>query len=84
MSMMHSQFNRAISSAIFDRVFPETRNIVSSMSSSGNRDTAASSSPNIQENKETTGLKTKISKNDSSSACDLRNMEDQGPYSYFL
>ena len=33
-SMMHSQINTEISSAIFDRVIPEIRNIVSSMSSS--------------------------------------------------
>ena len=44
MSMMHNQINRAISSAIAERVIPEIQNIVSSMSSSGNRDTEASSS----------------------------------------
>ena len=50
---MHSQFNRAISSAISDRVIPESRNIVSSMSSSGISDNSseASSSPNSQENR---------------------------------
>ena len=61
-SMMHSQLNRAISSTISDRVIREIRNIVSSMSSSGKRDTEASSSPNSHENREiTTGLKTELS-----------------------
>ena len=65
MSMVHAQINRAISSAISDGVIPEIRNIVSSMSSSGNRDTEASSSPNSQENRERmTRLKT-ITKKDS-------------------
>ena len=32
-AMMHSQINRAISSAISDRVIPEIKNIMSSMSS---------------------------------------------------
>ena len=59
MSMVRAQINRAISLSISDRVIPEIRNIVSSMSSSGNRDTEASSSPNSLENRErTTGLKT--------------------------
>ena len=39
MSMVHNQINRAISTAISERVIPEIQNIVSSMSSSGNRDT---------------------------------------------
>ena len=38
MSMMHSQINRAISSTISERVFPDVQNIMRSMSS-GNRDT---------------------------------------------
>ena len=42
MSMMHSQINRAISTAIAERVIPEIQNIVGSMSSSGNRDTEVS------------------------------------------
>ena len=50
MSMMHSQINRAINNAIAEKVIPEIQNIVISMSSSGNRDTEASVSPNIQEN----------------------------------
>ena len=36
MSLMHSQINRAISTAITERVFPEIQNIVSSISSSWN------------------------------------------------
>ena len=62
-AMMHAQINRAISSAISDRVIPEIKNIMSSMFSSGNRDTEASSSPNSQENRENAhGLNTKITK----------------------
>ena len=80
-SMVHAQVSRAISSAISDRVFPGVSIIERSMSSSGNRDTEASSSPNSQENREiTTGLKTRITKKDSRSACDLRYTEVLGPY----
>ena len=75
MSMMHSQINRAISSAISDRVIPEIRSFVSSMPSSGNKDTEVSSSPKSQENGEQiNGLRSKISKKVSRSACDLRNL----------
>ena len=71
---MHSQINRAVSLAISDGVIRETKNIMSSMSSSEHRDTEASSSPNSQENRENNiGLKTKITKKDSRSAGDLRN-----------
>ena len=60
MSMVHDQINKAISTAISERVIPEIQNIVSSMSSSGNRDTEASMSPGSQENREnTSGLKSK-------------------------
>ena len=52
MSMVHAQINRAISSAISGKVIPEIRNIVSWMSSSGNRDAETSSSPDSQENRE--------------------------------
>ena len=56
--------------------------MVSSMSSSGNRDTEASSSPNSQGNtKVTNGLKNKTTKKDSQSACDLRIPRDSKPYS---
>ena len=81
MAMMHSQINRAISSASFDRVIPEIKNIMSSMSSSENRDTETSSSPDSQENRETNrALRSKITKKDSLSTGDLRNTEDLGPY----
>ena len=69
--MMHSQTNRAISTAISERVIQEIQNIVSLMSSSGNRDTEASTSPNDQVITEgTNGFKSKITKKDSWSACD--------------
>ena len=50
MSMMHSQINRAITTAIAERVIPEIQNISNSMSSTGHRDTEASMSRNSQEN----------------------------------
>ena len=63
MSMVHNQINRAISTAISERVIPEIENIVSSMSSSRNRDTEASMSPSSQENREnSSGLKKNIEK----------------------
>ena len=66
MSMMHSQINRAITTAIAERVIPEIQNIATSMSSAGHRDTEASMSPNSQENEENaSGPKTKIAKKDS-------------------
>ena len=59
-SMVHNQINRAISTAVSERVIPEIQNIVSSMSSSGNRDTEASMSSSSQENRENpSGLKSK-------------------------
>ena len=83
MTMMHNQKNWAISTAIAERVIPEIQNIVSSMSSSGNRDTEANSSPDSQENTERhNGFKTKITKKDSRSACDLRTTRDSSPYMY--
>ena len=63
MSMMHSQINRAITTAIVERVIPEIQNIANSMSSTGHRDTEASLSPNSQENRENaSGPKIKIAK----------------------
>ena len=80
-SMVNNQINRDISTAISERVIPEIHNIVSSMSSSGNRDTEASMSPSSQENREnTSGLRTKITKMDSRSACDLRDTVGRGSY----
>ena len=81
MSLMHSQINRAISTAITERVIPEIQKIVSSISSSGNRDTEASSSPNSQEKAETNnGFRNKIAKKDSQSTGDLRSPRDSSPY----
>ena len=81
MSMMPSQISRAISTAVARRVISEIQNIVSSMSSSGNRDTEASLSPDSQENTGgNNGFKSKITKKDSRSACDLRNNRDRSPY----
>ena len=81
MSMVHSQINRAISNAISERVIPEIQNIVSSMSSSGNRDTEASVSPNSQENREcSSGFKPKFTKGDSRSVCDLRDTTGRSHY----
>ena len=51
MSMMHRQINRPISSATSERVIPEIQNNMSSMSS-GNRDTASTSSVNNQEKRQ--------------------------------
>ena len=81
MSLIHSQTNRAISTAITERVIPDIQNIVSSISSSGNRDNEASSSPNIQENAEmNNGFRNKITKKDSRSTGDIRTPRDSSPY----
>ena len=81
MAMVHGQINRAISTAIAEKVIPEIQNIVSSMSSSGNRDTEASTSPSNQENRnDLSGLRTKILKKDSRSMGDLRNAAERGSY----
>ena len=81
MSMMHSQINRVINNAIAEKVIPEIQNIVSYMSSSGNRDTEASVSPISQENREcSSGFKSNFAKKDSWSACDLRDNTGRGHY----
>ena len=82
LSMVHSQINRAINTAISERVIPEIQNIVSLMSSSGNRDTEASMSPCSQENRESSsGLKSKITIKDSRSVGDLGDTAPTGHYS---
>ena len=82
MSMMHNQINRAVTTAINERVIPEIQNIANSMSSMGHRDTEASSSPNSQENRESApGPKIKIAKKDSRSVGDLRDTMSHGSYS---
>ena len=74
MSMMHSQINRAITTAIAERVIPGIQNIANSISSTGHRDTEASLSPSSQENRESaSGPKIKIAKKDSRSVGDLRD-----------
>ena len=81
MSLLHSQISRAISTPITERVIPETQNIVSSISSSGNRDTETGSSPNNQKDAETNnGFRNKITKKDSRSTGDLRTPRDSSPY----
>ena len=73
--------NRAISTAISERVIPEIQNIVSSMSSSGNRDTEASMSPSSQEKREnSSGLRSETMKKVSRSVGDLRDTETCGHY----
>ena len=54
MSMMLTQISRAKTSAIAEMVIPEIQNIVSSMSSSGNRDTESGLSPDSREVREDT------------------------------
>ena len=81
MSIMHTQINRAISTAIAERVIPEIQNIANSMSSTGHRDTEASLSPNSQENRESaSGPKIKIAKKDSRSVGDLRDTTGHGSH----
>ena len=81
MSMMHNQINRAITTAIAERVIPEIQNIANSMSSTGHRDTEASLSPNSQENRENaSGPKIKITKKDSRSVGDLRDAMGHGSH----
>ena len=85
LSMVHSQINSAINTAISERVIPEIQNIVSSMSSSGNRDTEASMSPCSQENRgNSSGLKSKITRKDSRSVGDLRDTAPSSHYSWFV
>ena len=81
MSMMHSQINRAITTAIAERVIPEIQNIANSLSSTGHRDTESSMSPKNQENRENApGPKIKIAKKDSRSVGDLRDITGCGSY----
>ena len=82
MAMMHSQINRAISSAITERAIPEIQNVMGSRSS-GQRDTETGTSVNNQDSSEDTNVvKTKLTKKDSRSAFDPRNTGDLNPYTY--
>ena len=82
MSMMHQHINRAIYSAKAERVLPEIRNMVSSLSS-GNRDTDCPSSNNQENNNGSAGFKTKTTKKNCRSAFDLRDTEDLTSYIYY-
>ena len=85
MSMMHNQINRAITTAINERVIPEIQNIASSMSSAGHRDTEASLSPNSQENRESaSGPKMKFARKDSRSVGDLRDTTGHDSHSLHI
>ena len=80
MSVMHSQINRAISSAIAERAIPEIQIMMSSLSS-GNKDTESSSSSNNQENNEgTTVFNSTTTKKDCRFTFDMRDTEDLSPY----
>ena len=78
MNILRVQITRTINSAINNRVIPELRNAMGTLSS-GQRDTESGSSPNNQEDRKgSKGLQT--TKKDSRSACDLRDTEGQSPY----
>ena len=63
--MMHTQINRAITSALAERVIPEIQNNVSSLSSSGRRYTESGFSPDNEEVREDTNkFKSKTTKKD--------------------
>ena len=81
MNILQVQITKAINSAINNSVIPEIQNAMGTLSS-GQRDTESGSSQNIQEDRErSNGLKTKIMKKDSRSACNLRDTEGRSPYS---
>ena len=84
-SILRSQINRAIITAIAERVIPEIQNIANSMSSAGHRDIEDSMSPpNSQENRENaSGPKTKIAKKDFRSVGDFRDTTGCGSYTRF-
>ena len=85
MSMMHSQINRSITTAIAESVIPEIQNIANSMSSTGHRDTEASLSPSSQENrKSASGPKIKSAKKDSRSVGDLRDTTGHDSHNTFF
>ena len=82
MNFLQVQITRAINSAINDKMVPEIQNIMGTLSS-GQRDTESGSSQNNQEDREgSNGLKTKIIKKDSRSACNLRDTEGRSPYTW--
>ena len=81
MSVMHSQINRAISSAINDRVKLVLQNIMSSLSLC-HPDAKSGLSGNGQESKDqANGFKTKITER-TLSALDLKDTVNLFPYNY--
>ena len=82
MNILQVQITKAIISAINNSVIPEIQNAMGTLSS-GQRDTESGSSQNNQEDREgSKGLKTKIIKKDSRSACNLRDTEGRSPYTF--
>ena len=80
MNILQVQITEAIISAINNSVIPEIQNAMGTLSS-GQRDTESGSSQNNHDNTEgSNGLKTKIIKKDSRSACNLRDTEGRSPY----
>ena len=80
MNILQVQITKAINSAIKNGVIPEIQNAMGTLSS-GQRDTESGSSQNVQEDREgSNGLKTKIRKKDSRSACNLRDTEGRSLY----
>ena len=78
--MMHSQFNRAISTAISNRGISEIQNKMGTLSSE-QRDTESGASNKIPNSNEgTCGLKRKLTRKNSFSAFDFRDTNDQIPY----
>ena len=79
MNILQVQITKAINSAINNSVIPEIQNAMGTLSS-GQRDTESGSSQNNQEDREgSNGLKTKIIKKVSRSACNLRDTEGRNP-----
>ena len=80
MVLMHSQINRAFSSAISERMIPEIQNMVENLPLSQHgvepcTSTNENGIRNVWKN-----ASTKLTKKDSRSACDLRDHTDNVPY----
>ena len=80
MSVMHSQTDRAISSAIAERVIPETQSMMSSLSSGNKYTESRSSSNNLENSDGTTVFNSKTTKKDCRFTFDMRDTEDLSPY----
>ena len=80
MNILQVQITKAINSAINNKVIPAIQNAMGTLSP-GQKDTESGSSQNNQEDREgSNGLKTKIIKKDSRSACKLRDTEGRSLY----